>query len=303
MKVIVIVVTYNGEKWIDKCFGSLKESTIPLQILAIDNASSDDTVIQIRNKFPEVEIIEKGSNLGFGKANNIGLRKAIAQNADYVFLLNQDAWVEKDTIKDLVEIASRNPEYGIISPFHFLPGNQKLEWHFSTYIVPEKCKDIYSDIYFNKTNEIYELEFVNAAAWLISRECVLAVGGFDPLFPHYGEDDDYCNRIIFKKFKIGVSPCTFITHDITLKTWEEIKFNFQRQLIFSFIELKNIRLSYKFLLFNFTKTRFEKLTSLFFLRKWKELFFMTKVFFYSTTYFSKIYQSRKIAKKNFSYLN
>ena len=302
MKVIVIVVTYNGEKWIDKCFGSLNETSIPLQILAIDNGSSDNTVSLIKNKFPEVDIIETGSNLGFGKANNIGLKKALDENADYVFLLNQDAWVERDTIKYLVETAVKNPEYGIISPFHFLPGHQKLEWHFSTYISPEKCKDLYSDIYFNNTKEIYELDFVNAAAWLISKKCLSTVGGFDPLFPHYGEDDDYCNRLIYKNLKIGVAPGSIITHDINLKSWDEIKINFERQLIFCFIELKNIRLSGKYVWFNYTKTRIEKLISLFFVRKWKELFFMTKVFFVSLTYFSKINHSRKVANGAFSYL-
>ena len=302
MKIIAIVVTYNGEKWIDKCFDSLLCSTVPVQVLAIDNASGDSTVNLIRQKYPAVEIIETGANLGFGKANNIGLKNALEQGADYVFLLNQDAWVEKDCIEKLVEVADVNKGYGIISPFHLLPGHSKLEWHFSTYIAPEKCNDLVSDIYFNTLKEIYALEFVNAAAWLISIDAIRQVGGFDPLFPHYGEDDDYCNRMIYNKFKIGVAPAAVITHDINLKSWDDIKYNFQRQLIFSFIELKNIRLSYKFLLFNYTKSRLERLLSLLLLRKWKEFFFMARVFFSSVHWFAKIGRSRKIAKSECAYL-
>ena len=85
----VIVVTYNGSKWIDKCFGSLVNSTIPLQIFAVDNGSSDGTPDIIRSKFPSVQVIENKENLGFGQANNIGIRQAYDAGADYVFLLNR----------------------------------------------------------------------------------------------------------------------------------------------------------------------------------------------------------------------
>jgi GT2 family glycosyltransferase len=302
-KIFVIVITYNAEKWIDKCFSSLTDCSIPMHLLAIDNASTDNTVTLIKEKFTQVKIIETGSNLGFGKANNIGLRKALDENADYVFLLNQDAWVERDTIEKLVIVAESEKSYGVISPFHLLPEQKKMEWYFSTYIAPEKCKDLVSDIYFGATKSVYPLEFVNAAAWLISRECLQEVGGFDPLFPHYGEDEDYCYRVWYKNLKVGVSPEAIIYHDITMKTWDEIKFNPQRQLIFSFIELKNINISYHFLLFNYYKNLLGKLFSLLVLRKWRELKLMTKTFSRSMAYLSLINKSRKIAKQNGSYLN
>ena len=301
-KVYVIVVTYNGMKWVDKCFSSLMNSSVPLHILAIDNNSNDDTAKYIKEKFDKIILIETGENVGFGKANNIGFKKALHDEADYVFLLNQDAWVQHDSVEQLVNIAEKNKEYGIISPIHILPDNTSLEWHFSTFISADKCPNFISDIYFNKKQEMYSLPFVNAAAWLISKDCILKVGGFDPLFPHYGEDEDYCNRVLYKKLKIGVTPNTTIVHDVTMRTWNEIKANKQRQLIFTFIELKNMNYSYKYLLFNFIKTRIEKLFSLLLTRRWKEFVFMSKVFFNSITYFSKIEKARKIAKENLSYL-
>lgn len=302
INIFVIIVTYNGTKWIERCLGSLIESSIHLQVIAIDNASSDNTVELIRQQFPEVSLIEAGANLGFGKANNIGLKKALEANADYVFLLNQDAWIENDTIEKLVTVADANKEYGVISPFHLLPGQNRLEWYFSTYIAPEKCKDLVSDIYFKQTKSVYDLEFVNAAAWLISKKCIQHVGGFDPLFPHYGEDEDYCSRVLYKKLKVGVTPEAIIYHDITMKTWDEIKFNPQRQLIFAFIELKNIRNSYHFLLFNYYKNLTGKLFSLLVLRKWRELWLMTKIYFRSIGYLAKINHSRKLSKQYCSYL-
>ena len=77
MKIYTIVVTYNGEKWVDKCFGSLQQSNIPVHIVAIDNASTDGTIKKIKNDYPEVEIIINKKNIGFGQANNIGLQRAL----------------------------------------------------------------------------------------------------------------------------------------------------------------------------------------------------------------------------------
>ena len=303
MNVQVIIVTFNASQWIDRCFGSLLKSSIQLNILAIDNASSDNTVNILKQNYSSVAVIETESNLGFGKANNIGLRKAVAEKADYVFLLNQDAWVEPHSIEQLVNIAEQNRDYGIISPVHILPNTNALEWHFSTFISADKCPDFISDIYFNQKKNIYSLPFVNAAAWLVSKDCILKVGGFDPLFPHYGEDDDYCNRVLYKKFKIGVTPNASITHDITMKSWDKIKANKQRQLNFSFIELKNMNFTYRYLIFNFIKSRVEKLFSLLLTMRWEEFVFMSKIFFNSVSFFSEIRKSRKIAKENLSYLN
>jgi len=109
VKIYSIVITYNGEQWVDKCFKSLVNSNIVNHhMLAIDNGSTDNTLQLIRQNYPTVEIIETGQNLGFGKANNIGMRKAIGANADYVFLLNQDAWVQENTISQLVAFAEKH---------------------------------------------------------------------------------------------------------------------------------------------------------------------------------------------------
>jgi N-acetylglucosaminyl-diphospho-decaprenol L-rhamnosyltransferase len=98
VKVVVIIVTYNGAGWIEKCLNSLRNSSLNTDVIVIDNASTDETVSLIENLYPEVELVKRANNLGFGQANNIGLRMALDQNADFVFLLNQDAWIDQDTI-------------------------------------------------------------------------------------------------------------------------------------------------------------------------------------------------------------
>ena len=302
MKVMVIVVTYNGEKWIDKCFGSLKESSIPLQLLAIDNASSDNTISLIKNRFPEVEIIETGANLGFGKANNIGLRKALEENADYVFLLNQDAWVERDTIKNLVETASKNPEYGIISPFHFNWDKSKVDHYFLMMVNPNDCPDYLSDCFLKKERDIYSVNFIHAACWLVSKECILDTGGFDPLFYHYGEDNDYVDRAKSYQFKIGISPSSNVYHDGRFDLSKEQNDNFRFRQVSALIELKTLNNKLIANYFFFFKSRFDRFTSLFFSKRFKNAFKELKLAGSMTKYWSRIKKSRKQSKQPKAFL-
>ncbi len=198
-----IVVTYNGSQWVQKCFKSLVESDIANhQILAIDNGSTDNTLDLIRRNYPTVEIIETGQNLGFGQANNIGMKKALQANADYAFLLNQDAWIEKDTIKLLIETSTAHENFGILSPLQYAT-NGSLDEQFSKYLI--KTTPL--------TDELIEVKFTNAAGWLITRNCLLQVGSFSNLFYHYGEDRDYCYRAKYHGFKIGVVKTTAYIHD------------------------------------------------------------------------------------------
>ena len=95
-KIFVIIVTYKGNQWYERCFTSLRNSEYPVQTIVIDNASNDGTVEYIRENFPEIYLIESEENLGFGRANNIGMRYALDHGCDYVFLLNQDAWIKPE---------------------------------------------------------------------------------------------------------------------------------------------------------------------------------------------------------------
>jgi len=214
MKIFVVIVTYNPKKWIDTCFSSLRKSSLPLNIIVVDNDSTDNSPVLIKGNYPEVNLIQSTENLGFGKANNIGIKKALNEDADYILLLNQDAWVEEGTIEKLVSVAQSNPDYGIISPIHLNGKGDTLDYAFVEYIKQVKDNRLLNDLLLNiPMNDIYELPFVNAAAWLITRTCIQKVGGFDPMFFHYGEDDNYCQRVKFHGFKIGIVPGSTIFHD------------------------------------------------------------------------------------------
>lgn len=214
MKVFAIVVTYNPMKWIDKCLGSLKQSSSFVQTIVVDNNSTDGSIDYIKKKYPEVYLFANNTNLGFGVANNIGIKKAYEDGADYFFLLNQDAWIEPNTIGELIEAHKKEPEFGIVSPMHLNGKGNALDYNFSNYLAPRNCVSFYSDMTLQKPKKkLYELSFVNAAAWLISKNCIEIVGGFNPSFFHYGEDYNYVQRIKFFNFKLGVLVNSRIYHD------------------------------------------------------------------------------------------
>ncbi len=213
IKVFVIIVTYNGSKWIEKCLSSLRSSKIEIQTIVVDNCSKDNTQLIISKKFPEVDLILNEENLGFGKANNIGISYVLKRGADYVFLLNQDAYLQPDTLEKLIEIHKKNLEYGVLSPIHLNGAGDKLDRNFSYYLGHDNTDTFYFDAINKNLKTIYEIPFVNASAWLLPRKTLEIIGGFDPIFFHYAEDDNYCQRVLFHGFKIGIAPNAYICHD------------------------------------------------------------------------------------------
>lgn len=215
--VYIIIVTYNAIKWAERCFTSLRKSSVPVKCIVIDNGSTDDTQSYIKNNFPEIHFIQSEKNLGFGKANNIGIEEAYKKGADFFYLMNQDTWIYQDSIQNLLDVYEAYPdkqEIGIISPMHIDGSEKYLDIFLDKYIATnfEKTRLI-SDLYFQTLKPFYEIRFINAAHWLLPRQTIETVGGFNPYFFHYGEDDEYTNRILFHKKKTLLVPGSKVVHD------------------------------------------------------------------------------------------
>jgi len=168
----------------------------------VDNNSNDDTINLLR-QFRDIEIIGSGTNLGFGRANNIGMKKALEMGADYLFLLNQDTWIFGDTIASLVAKMEKHQIVGILSPMHYGPDEMTLDPGFATYYSRK----------INSLNNVRIVPFVNAAAWMLSQDCVEKTGYFEPEFSHYGEDRNYCDRVRYHGFDIAIDDNSGIVHD------------------------------------------------------------------------------------------
>ena len=302
MQIYVIIATYNASRWLHACLNSLKTSIVPLQVVVVDNNSSDDTVAIIESEYQNVILIKSKDNLGFGKANNVGLNYALEHNADFAFLLNQDAYIQPDTIQALVETSIKNPDYFILSPIHLSGDPTKPDNQFAkSYAAPVNCKQLLSDYLGDANNmkDIYETSFVNAALWLLPKACLLKVGGFDPIFPHYGEDNDYVHRVKYHGYKVGICPHVKATHDrsqvqgTTVITPEK---KFHTRFISHLIKLKYLNASDNKLIFNVYKgllmNTFNNLLHL----RFADIIMEFKVVSKVSSYFKEAKEHRELSK-------
>ena len=205
-KILVIIVSYNFTPWIDRCLGSLEKSETPVDVMVIDNKSTDGTPEIVEQRYPHVTVIRNNQNLGFGRANNIGMQYAIDNNYDAVLLLNQDAWIESTAIGRLAEASRRHPRYGILSPVHLTGSGDNIEYGFSVY-TGVKSKDTQPDA------QLVQVPFINAAIWYMPVEALKQVGLFAKIYQHYGEDKDMANRMAYHNYRIGFLPRVYGCHD------------------------------------------------------------------------------------------
>ncbi|TYA71411.1 glycosyltransferase family 2 protein [Seonamhaeicola marinus] len=218
MKVVAVIVTYNGIKWLNGCLQCITEQC---DVVIVDNNSKDETLSFVKENYPMVKLFAQKNNLGFGQANNVGINYALEIGADAVFLLNQDVYTQVDCIKKMVLAYKNNLNFGIISPIHFNGRGDALDYSFQkvTHMSP-----LISDLVTKKfSKNIYDVRFINAAAWFIPKKVFSIVGGFDPLFFMYGEDDNYCQRVQYHGFKIGIIPSALIYHDSENNNYAEGK--------------------------------------------------------------------------------
>lgn len=202
-KVLVIIVTYNAHDWIHQCLNSVDMERY--DAFVVDNASTDDTLSILHTEYPKAIVRAMDKNMGFGQANNIGLRYALDNGYDYVFLLNQDAWLLPDTIEKLIAARNQHPEYWVLSPLQMNTAQGGVEKQFGVY-----CKKNKVQLNLDVPQPV---DFVNAALWLISIECIRLVGGFNPKYPHYGEDVDFVQRIQYKHRNVGVVANVIAYHE------------------------------------------------------------------------------------------
>ena len=245
VKITCVIVTYNGVRWIEKCLKSVLASTVPCSIVVVDNQSTDDTCNLIRLKFPNIFLIQSAENMGFGKANNIGLQIAYDQGAEHFFLLNQDAWIKPRTIERLLEQQKIHPKYGVLSPLHFY-NNKTLDSKFRIYI--RRKKEVIKEAHEKGDAKIFSVNFINAAVWLINRACIEKVGLFAPVFDHYGEDSNFIHRCRYHQVKIGVLPTAVAYHEREQSPMSEKEASLQKLLMhdksFCLCILADIRHSY-----------------------------------------------------------
>jgi GT2 family glycosyltransferase len=300
-KVCVVIVTYNGTPWISACLRSLQESTYPAEIVVIDNASTDDTVRIIDVEFPTVSLLRQGQNLGFGKANNVGMVWALGKKADFVFLLNQDTTVNATCIENLMD-ASMRTTHGVLSPLHWNGAGTDLDQGFKRYVQPHFIEQELDQLKTQHDSNVYEISFVNAAAWFIPVLTLKTIGGFAPLFYHYGEDRDFVNRLQYHGLSIGLVPAAQIKHyrderNMSVVQWDEKK-KMRYYTVGMLARVGNINIGLLSAVLNAVSWTLKESIFLLSKKDWKALFRFGKLLAGLVARSSKISDHRRIVKQN-----
>ena len=206
MRILVIVVTYNGMRWLERCLNSLLQSSLVPDVFILDNNSKDGTADFIEEHFPQMHMARCDYNSGFAGGNNMGFRYALEKGYDYVYLMNQDAWVFPDTLRKLVDIQMKHPDFVALSPMQKQADGVSFNKAFGRDVVPY-------DIPVEGEPSLKEVQYVMAAHWLLSRRCLERIGQFASIFPIFGNDDNYCQRIHYHGLKMGIVTSVDAIHD------------------------------------------------------------------------------------------
>ncbi|MDD2822953.1 MAG: glycosyltransferase family 2 protein [Candidatus Daviesbacteria bacterium] len=215
-RISIIIVTFNSAKTIKACVDSINKFVTDSEIIIVDNNSQDDTCKIIQGFGDKVKLIQPGGNLGFAKANNLGIKSALGE---YIIFLNPDTRImEKDSLEKLVATLEDNTEYGIIGPKLVYPdGSLQSRTRnlptvlraFQEYILNKKGS---YDFYTPVCKTLCEVESVIGACIVIKKKLFQKVGGFDEKYFMYFEDLELCRNVRLSGLKVGYLPEVKIEH-------------------------------------------------------------------------------------------
>jgi GT2 family glycosyltransferase len=217
--VTVIVPNWNLKDDLAECLVSLEGITYPWStIVVVDNASDDGSAEMVRARFPAVHLLVNEQNLGFAAGSNVGLRYALSQGAEAVFLLNNDTVVAPDMLARLVDVMQAEPSLGILAPKILYHGTKDRVWYLghrrSSWLpVPRRVDPQLGERPGDPT--WFEVDYVSGCGMLIRREVLEHVGLLDEaLFMHY-EDADYCRRAQRAGYRLACVPGARMWHKIS----------------------------------------------------------------------------------------
>jgi GT2 family glycosyltransferase len=211
-QVAIVIVSYNTREDLSRCLDSLHASppAATYEIVVVDNGSTDGSADTVR-KFPNVRLIESGANVGFARANNVGIRATMSVN---LLLLNSDTIVPAGAIDRLLAELDANPDVAVVGP-RIVDGQGRAELSFGRMMGPFnefRQKRLGRGPVDELTRRRGYPDWVSAACLLVRRADAEAVGLFDERYFMYTEDIDLCAAIRARGRKVLFAPDIEIVH-------------------------------------------------------------------------------------------
>ena len=223
MKLSIAVVSYNARDDLKACLDSIVETTTgdAPEVIVADNASTDESVAMMRERFPGVGVIELGDNVGFSRACNAAWKRT---SQPLVLFLNSDTVVPPGALGRMVSLLNARPDVGAIGPLlHNTDGTVQMSHGRMMSLLSEMRQKLLDAGYGNGHGPLRryvdalhrserDVDWVSGACLLTRREVLEKIDGFDETFFLYSEDVDLCARIRGLGLRILFTPDVTITH-------------------------------------------------------------------------------------------
>jgi len=215
-KVVIVIPTWNRCDDVVLCIESLHQSSYRnVLVVIVDNASRDDTVAVLGQRFSGLNIIRNVTNRGYAGGSNVGIQWALDNGADYILILNNDTKVTPNLIPELVRIAESDPLIGVVGCRNLLMEEQDRLWGaygvltYGPFVVRVKGRNTLDG---PNWRVVRDVDWVIGNGWLLRRAAVERIGFLDDDFFAYNEDVDWCVRARRAGYRIVYAGTTAILH-------------------------------------------------------------------------------------------
>lgn len=218
MRLAIVIVSFNGLKWLEKSLGSCVRHAPHVAIYVVDNSSQDGSAEFISHNYSHVKLIRQEKNLGFAAGNNVGIKRALTDGAEAIFLLNQDAEIKTNTLELLSGYLEQHFKVAAVQPAILLPDSRVNSlgncFHYLGFgyaggygLSLAKAKTHLSWI---KNGS--EPPYVSGAAVLLRAQALNEVGLFDEELFNYHEDLELSFRLRVNGWRLAVEPSAEVIH-------------------------------------------------------------------------------------------
>ena len=216
--IATIILNWNGRDTTLACVQTVLDcGQPPASVIVVDNGSSDDSVAALRARFPALTVLAAGENLGFARGNNLGVRHALDTLAPaLIFLLNNDAFINPDTLPRLQAALAANPQAGAAAPKIYAGDGQRLwyaggyvDWRIGTGVHQHKgARDR------GQADAARAVGFAPGCALLLRRDAIEPAGVFDERYFFMGEDVDLSLRLTHAGRPLLYAPDATVVHQV-----------------------------------------------------------------------------------------
>lgn len=245
--IAIVVLNYNGKKFLDDCFESLFQSSYPnYKVYLLDNASTDDDVKYVQTKYPKVHIIQNPLNNGYCAAYNLAFDYC---SEKYIICLNNDVKVDKYWLEPLVELAESNEKIGAIQPkvlsmkepdmFEYAgaAGGEMDKYGFP-FMRGRLFQTLEKDL--GQYNDTAHIFWASGAAMMVRKSALQTSGNLDEIIVHHMDEIDLCWRLLLSGFEVRIQPMAKIWHvggaTIKSKSFKKTYWNHRNSI---YLMLKN----------------------------------------------------------------